>query len=298
MRCSHHWRVALALTVTSAAGPLAAQGRPGTNARSEIEAVNRRYVAAYNAGDVAAFARVYAPDATLMPTNSAPIQGQPAIREFWQGGWKMGLRNVKLTTTELDVRGNTAAEVGQYQLDVQGGNGAVTHDHGKYIVLWKRNPQGQWQWYRDIFNTDVAAAPASPAGASVVQAGNGNRLDDEATIRTLSEKRPRRDLWTDSTIFWSGAFARPSIGKQTGAPLPSAKVDQRRNVQVIYAPVRIEVAPSGDMAYELANFTMSFDRADSNEQVSFQGAELTVWKKVDGSWKLAAEFSRPFDDQH
>jgi uncharacterized protein (TIGR02246 family) len=290
--------MALALTVTCAAGQLAAQERVRPSARSAIEAVNERYVAAYNAGDVATFARVYAPDATLMPSNSAPIQGHEAIGKFWQGGWKMGIRNVKLTTTELDVHGNSAAEVGQYQFDVQAGNGAATHDHGKYIVLWKRSPQGQWQWYRDIFNTDVAAAPATTAGSSVAQAGKGDRLEDEAIIRALSEKHPGRELRTENAIFWSGAYAQPSIGKQTAAtPRPSAKFDQRRNVQETYTPVRIEVAPSGDMAYELANFSMSYDLADTKEHIAFQGADLTVWKKENGSWKVAAQFSRPFDDK-
>lgn len=72
----------------------------------------------------------------------------------------MGIRNVKLTTLEVELLGRTAAEVGQYEIDVKPASGTAMHDHGKYIVLWKRDAKGEWQLYRDIFNTDVAATPA------------------------------------------------------------------------------------------------------------------------------------------
>ena len=152
-------RLGLVITCT-AAGILHAQTRADARDRRAIEAVNARFVRAFNAGDAATAAQVYAPDATVMPPNGAPIVGQPAIVQYWQGGWKMGVRNVKLTSTELDVHGNSASEVGRYELDIQPATGAAGHDHGKYIVLWKRSAKGEWQWHRDIFNSDVPPAPA------------------------------------------------------------------------------------------------------------------------------------------
>ena len=145
-------------------GALHAQTRADVAARRAIDTVNAHFVRAYNAGDVAAFAQVYAPDATVLPANGAAIHGQPAIAEWWQGGWKMGIRNVKLTTDELEVHGNSAAEVGRYEFDVQPATGPAAHDHGKYIVLWKR-AKGAWQWHRDIFNSDLPAAPSDSASA-------------------------------------------------------------------------------------------------------------------------------------
>jgi uncharacterized protein (TIGR02246 family) len=128
-----------------------------SDARRQIDAANARFVAAFNAGDVATFAKVYATDAAVMPTNSAAIRGRSAIQDYWQGGWGMGIRNVKLTTDELNVTGDMATEVGRYEFDVKPASGAAGADHGKYIVIWKRSPTEGWQWYRDIFNSDVAA---------------------------------------------------------------------------------------------------------------------------------------------
>ncbi|GAC1514190.1 MAG: hypothetical protein NVS1B4_01270 [Gemmatimonadaceae bacterium] len=129
--------------------------------RAAIDAANTQAVEAYNRGDVTSFVQVYADDAWVMPANMPAQKGRPAITEYWQGGWKMGVRNVKLKTLELRGRGDMAYEVGSYELDVQpqegASPGAVTaHDRGKYIVIWKRSATGQWQWYRDCFNTDVA----------------------------------------------------------------------------------------------------------------------------------------------
>jgi uncharacterized protein (TIGR02246 family) len=208
--------LALAVSAACAAATVAsAQDHARPNARREIAAANERHINAYNAGDVATFVRVYAPDATLMPSNSAPIHGQDAIGKFWQGGWTAGIRNVKLTTTELDVHGNTAAEVGQYQFDVQAGNAPATHDHGKYIVLWKRSPQGQWQWYRDIFNSDVA--PASSASGSSTSAASGQPPraapgDSVWVILNPVRADRRSDFEEFVRVFW-GAGVRASNAK-------------------------------------------------------------------------------------
>jgi ketosteroid isomerase-like protein len=71
------------------------------------------------------------------------------------------VRNIVLTTTEFETHGSYAHELGTYQLEVHKADGSiVARDNGKFMVLWKRSAGGQWQWYRDIYNSNVAA-PAS-----------------------------------------------------------------------------------------------------------------------------------------
>ncbi len=150
----------LGLVVTCLATvSLHAQNLADVAARRAIDSANARSIRAYNAGDVATFLQVYAPDATVLPANEPTIHGQHAIAEWWHDGWKQGIRNVRLTTGELHVQGNLAAEVGRYELDVQPPTGNASHDSGKYIVLWKRNAKGTWQVYRDMSNSDLPAAP-------------------------------------------------------------------------------------------------------------------------------------------
>jgi uncharacterized protein (TIGR02246 family) len=151
------------IVACSCASLLRAQAPATTTARQEIAAVNARVVRAYNAGDVAAFSRVFTPDAAIMPAGTPTVRGQPAIAKFWQAGWDAGMRNLKLTSTEVDVQGDRATEVGLYEVDMKPAKGPTLHEQGKYIVLWKRNAKGEWQWHRDIFNTDAEPAPAPSA---------------------------------------------------------------------------------------------------------------------------------------
>ena len=146
------FRVALALTciATSAA---AAQ-----TPRAQIEASNAKFTAAVNAKDAAAVGALYANDGMLLPPNAVAIKGREAIAGFWGGMAKNGVHVNKLTTIEASAHGNMAHEVGEYSLDITPATGAVMHDHGKYIVIWKKDGKHGWQLYRDIWNSDVPAA--------------------------------------------------------------------------------------------------------------------------------------------
>jgi ketosteroid isomerase-like protein len=142
-----------------AQSPAKQTGAPTTAAsvRTAIDAANARFSDLFNKGDAAGAAKVYAADAILMPPNAAPVKGLAAISEYWTGGWKAGIRNLKLATTEFAVHGNYAHELGTYELEVHKPDGTtVGQDHGKYMVLWKHGSDGKWQWYRDIYNSSVA----------------------------------------------------------------------------------------------------------------------------------------------
>jgi ketosteroid isomerase-like protein len=131
------------------------------SARTAIDAANKRFVDLFNKGDAAGAAKVYASDAVVMPPNGPTLHGQAAMADFWGGAYKNGVRNVALTTTEFVTHGSYAHELGTYQLEVHGADGnIVARDNGKYMVLWKRGANGEWQWYRDIYNSSVPA-PAS-----------------------------------------------------------------------------------------------------------------------------------------
>jgi len=165
-----HRRTTLLAAMAVAAFPLAIQAQAtqqakgevsSSAARSAIEAANKRFSALFNKGDVAAAAKVYANDAIVLPPNGAAVKGQSAIAEFWKGAYQSGVRNVVLTTTEFQTHGSYAHELGTYQLEVRKPDGSVVaRDNGKFMVLWKRSAGGEWQWYRDIYNSNVAAPPS------------------------------------------------------------------------------------------------------------------------------------------
>lgn len=145
-------RVLLGLTLL-ATGTVSAQAP-----RQQIEAQNAKFLAAVSAKDAAAVGALYATDAMVLAPNAPAIKGRDAIAAFWGGMAKNGLKVDKLATTEVVARGGMAHEMGEYALQVTPATGAVMRDHGKYIVIWKRDGKHGWQLYRDIWNSDVPAA--------------------------------------------------------------------------------------------------------------------------------------------
>lgn len=157
--------VALGTPLAIAAAQARGTASAGTSrVRAALEATNTRYVNMLNKGDVAGFARVYDADAAVLAPNMETMNGQPAIAKWWQGGWDAGVRDARLATVEVFPHGNEATEIGRYEIDVPMPGGGVTRDHGKYMVLWKRNAKGEWKWHRDIWNSDVAPPAPAPSG--------------------------------------------------------------------------------------------------------------------------------------
>lgn len=123
-----------------------------SDVRSQIEAGNREFMAAFAKRDAAAVAALYTDGGQLLPPNSEVVRGHEAIREFWQGAMTLGLTGATLETVDVDASGETAVEVGRYRLTA----GDAEADHGKYIVVWK-NVDGRWKLHRDIWNTSKGA---------------------------------------------------------------------------------------------------------------------------------------------
>ena len=122
--------------------------------REAIDKVNAEFVAAMNNGDVSAAMNVYTENAKLLPPNAPAAQGKANIQAFWEGaGEALGIKSVSLKTVEIEFLGDTAIEHGQYTLEHAAGT-----DNGKFIIVWKRESDGSWKWYIDIWNSDLAPA--------------------------------------------------------------------------------------------------------------------------------------------
>ena len=140
----------IALSLLLSLGSATAQS---SDIRGVIEEGNTRWSVAFSTGDSAALAAMYTPNAQLLPMHSEIVSGMEAIQQFWQGVIASGVKGATLTTIEVDEQGDTAYEVGKYELR---GEGNKVLDHGKYVVVWKRG-QGQWRLHRDIWNSNMPA---------------------------------------------------------------------------------------------------------------------------------------------
>ncbi len=59
------------------------------------------------------------------------------------------------------------------------------------------------------------------------------------------------------------------------------------NLTLTFGPTLLEVAETGDMAYEVGIYSLSFDRVGG--RVQDEGKYVVVWKNVNGEWQAAAD---------
>jgi hypothetical protein len=116
----------------------------------------------------------------------------------------------------------------------------------------------------------VVAIPASAQSQSI----------DEREIRDLIARYDAQGEssvpGTADMIYWTGPFKRPTVGAQQRDPLPadlqpSAPPSTERvpgSRRRITTPIRIEIARSGELAYEYSNSEVRFDLKDRQQEVA------------------------------
>ena len=131
-------------------------GAPALAQTSDVtEAIGRSASAfsrALEAGDAAGMAAQYTDDATLIPPNGRLFTGREAIVQFWTPR-NPDFRTLehRLTTDRLEVSGDVATEVGTWYQKGQRGDEEPTESSGRYLVVWRRQADGEWKMQFDAW---------------------------------------------------------------------------------------------------------------------------------------------------
>jgi uncharacterized protein (TIGR02246 family) len=125
------------------AGPALAQST------AAIQQLNDKWVAAFNQGDAAAVAALYAEDAYVLPPGGDMVKGRSAIEAFWKAAMQQ-VGQPKLATVDVLRLGPRAArEIGTVTLETKAQ--PPQQIVGKYAVVWRRIG-GHWLLATDIWN--------------------------------------------------------------------------------------------------------------------------------------------------
>jgi ketosteroid isomerase-like protein len=121
-------------------------------AKKAIAESNAIYFESFVKNDSAIFINRYAKDACIMAPNSVQMCGSDAAAKFFRAAYdSYGMRNGKFITTAVYGDGiEYVTEEGLWQSFNAKGE---LFDDGKFLVLWKRTPEG-WKMFRDSFSSN------------------------------------------------------------------------------------------------------------------------------------------------
>jgi len=137
--------------------------------------------------------------------------------------------------------------------------------------------------------TPQPAAPAEPPDT---------RAQDEAAIRAAVKDWSSAAAAKDPEKFAS-FYADDAAVLLEGAPLISGKpgiigaltpmMKDDPNFALSFEPTKVEVAHSGDLAYETGTYQITTTDAKTKKAIPTGGKYVVVWKKIGGTWKVAVD---------
>ncbi|MFN2397348.1 MAG: SgcJ/EcaC family oxidoreductase [Gemmatimonadaceae bacterium] len=120
------------------------------------------------------------------------------------------------------------------------------------------------------------------------------RTEEEA-IRELDRKivaaAKAKDAAAFASYFAENGVLMPSNGAQvTGREAIQtfwSDFLKTPNATMSFTPTRIEVSQAGDMAYDIGTYSFGMDTPQG--RFEDEGKYATVWKKINGEWKIAVD---------
>ena len=134
----------------------------GTGPAADREAIQQvwvQYANAVETGNVDAYMALWADGGVQMPPGAPPNIGTDTIRAKTAAKMEAGRANttaMKIDPQEITVLGDWAYARGMYTVDVTSPDGAALgRTDGKFMTILRRQADGSWKIYRDIFNSNV-----------------------------------------------------------------------------------------------------------------------------------------------
>jgi ketosteroid isomerase-like protein len=121
-----------------------------------IRELDREWSQAAENKDVAKCATFYSETGAALPFNAPLVSGRANLREFLSGLMSKPGFALRFAPTRIEVAQSRelAYDIGTFELKLNDENGQSMTIPGKYLVVWKKQADGQWKAEADIFNTD------------------------------------------------------------------------------------------------------------------------------------------------
>jgi ketosteroid isomerase-like protein len=129
--------------------------------RASILEQHAGFSSSLNSGDMAAVAAFYTEDALLMAPNAPRVTGRAAIEAFLKTFPPMD--DLVLSGDEFAGGGDLIVVTGNFTINVMPpGATAAVADTGKFVEVWRRQPDGTLKMAADMWNSNLPLPPPPP----------------------------------------------------------------------------------------------------------------------------------------
>ena len=114
--------------------------------------LNDKWNAAFNRGDAAGVADLYADDAVLSPGNGEVLKGRDAIQGLFQSFIDNGVHDHTIDIIEAHQSGDVLYEVAKWQAHGKDENGKSVSFGGVLVNTFRHNAEGHWRSHLHVWN--------------------------------------------------------------------------------------------------------------------------------------------------
>jgi len=126
------------------------------SAKAAIQALNQQWEKCFENHDLSGLAALFTEDCIRMPQGGPATVGRPMLEAAYQQDfrevWKSQAK-VRLNAEEPIISGEYAFARGADTL-IQDQDGAQVEETGKWLFIYRRQPDGAWKYHWIIFNSD------------------------------------------------------------------------------------------------------------------------------------------------
>jgi ketosteroid isomerase-like protein len=155
----------VSISQSSTASAPSEDARSVQPAEQTLRDLDAQWSKAAAAKDLEQTVAYYSDDAIVLPPNTASATTKEAIRNAWKD--MLASPSFVITWKPIRVELGKSADLawvsGTYEVTMNDPTGKPIHDRGKYLEVWKRQPDGNWKCGADMWNSDLTVSvPPTP----------------------------------------------------------------------------------------------------------------------------------------
>ena len=134
---------------------LASSARSADSALESVAAASRVWDEAYAAGDAARLAERYDDRAVSMPPGLPTLASRSVIEADFKAFFESNTATHRTFDAERHIAGDFAIERARYEATIRPRDGgAAVREAGKHVVVYRRQADGGWKIFWEVWNSD------------------------------------------------------------------------------------------------------------------------------------------------